>query len=79
MVAVSQARLHAGQVRPVGEVGDEHLDVDLVGAAQVLSHLLETGRVPGDQDEVVVARGEHAASISGRPHCSTDPVRHNGR
>ena len=40
------------------EVGDEHLDLDLVGAAQLLGHLLEALGVAGDEDEVVAAGGE---------------------
>ena len=57
-VAVGEPRLDAGQVVAVDEVGDQDLDLDLVGAAQLVGHLLEAGGVAGDEDQVVAARGQ---------------------
>jgi chromosome partitioning protein len=57
-VAVGEPGLDRRELGAVGEVGDQHLDLHLVGAAQLLGHLLEAGGVTRHEDEVVAAGGE---------------------
>ena len=65
-VVVGEAGLDPGQGGAVDEVGDQHLDLDPVGAAQVLGHLLEAGRVAGDEDQVVAAARRAGRRTRGR-------------
>ena len=65
-LAVGQARLDQGQLVAVDEVGDEHLDRDAVGGAQLGGDGLEALGVAGDEDEVVAAGGELDGRTRGR-------------
>ena len=55
---VGDAGLDGGELVAVGEVGDHHLDVHAVLAAQLGGDLLEAVAVARHQDEVVAAGGE---------------------
>ena len=65
--AVGESLLDRGELRRVGEVGGQHLDLDAVRRPQVGRYLLQPGGVPGDENQVVATGRELAGELMADP------------